>query len=121
MKKILIVLGLVSFVIASSGCLEDLCGESRRTPIISLTLNGKVEGTFFLGSGSIEDEPVYYFYKEKEGGLILDYVYATETIVIETNDVEPVLVEYGCTFKQSKLYVPEGTIIRHMVMDTKDL
>lgn len=102
-----------------------------------INLDSKISGQFILGSGTIEDKPVYYFYvKTGENSYKLDYVLATQSEIFETNGEPKIVYIEGVEIKiytnkkifkalwgktnnifkidkckPAKIYVPVGTII----------
>lgn len=79
---------------------EEECFVDEK--IFSLTLTKQAEGSFILGSGSFDDEPYYYFYKEAKNGLqgkILSKVSAEETSIQETDSMSPVYRKFGTRIK----------------------
>ena len=65
--------------------------ESRK--IESLNLNSPVHGeahfAFTIGYAYVGEEPYYYFYEERAGGLYLNSIPSTHSILIEDDSVEP--------------------------------
>jgi len=104
--------------------------------IISMRNNSKTEGSFFLGSGSINQvEYYFYFYKTKDGGIKRDKVSTRYATIHETNDKSP-RVEWTMVTKawpwwlkiyksmsdierlgDFRVYVPEGTIIERFELN----
>lgn len=88
------------------------CGRiNETTPIYSLERSDHLGGSFVLGTGSVSEHPVYYFYMEKDGGYILTSANAEYTILVETNATKPRYEQYGIISScNNRLFVPEGTI-----------
>ena len=65
--------------------------ESRK--IESLNLNNATHGeahfAFTIGYAYVDEEPYYYFYEERAGGLYLNSISSTHSILIEDDSVEP--------------------------------
>ena len=65
--------------------------ESRK--IESLNLNNPTHGEahfgFTIGYAYVDEEPYYYFYEERAGGLYLNSIPSTHSILIEDDSVEP--------------------------------
>lgn len=65
--------------------------ESRK--IESLNLNSPVHGeahfAFTIGYAYVDEEPYYYFYEERAGGLYLNSISSKHSILIEDDSVEP--------------------------------
>lgn len=69
----------------------DVEYESRE--IESLTLNSDIHGeghwAFTIGYAYVDEMPFYYFYENRMGGMYLNSVSATHSILIETDDCTP--------------------------------
>lgn len=68
--------------------------QYKSTNIESITLNSNTTGelhmAFTIGTGYIEETPVYYFYEHSDlGGMKLSSVSANHSILIETDDEVP--------------------------------
>lgn len=65
--------------------------ESRK--IESLNLNSTIHGeghfAFTIGYAYVDEDPYYYFYEERAGGLYLNSVSAMHSVLIEDDSVEP--------------------------------
>lgn len=58
--------------------------EFDRMKVVALSVSASVEGTFFLGSGSIEGHPYYFFYSETpDGGKKLSKLNAEKATLYE--------------------------------------
>ena len=54
---------------------EEIIEKNEKIQIYSMAPSSTVNGTFSLGSGAVNGEFVYlYWYKDKDGGLVQDYV-----------------------------------------------
>lgn len=100
--------------------------------VISLNDNSNTEGSFFLGSGSVNEELVYYYAYESDKGITVGEIDADE-VYINYTDKQPRLEEYQTKFKSEflnwsfaylgedscyyKLYIPEGSIIEEYKID----
>lgn len=100
--------------------------------VISLNDNSNTEGTFFLGSGSVNEELVYYYAYESDKGITVGEIDADE-VYINYTDKQPRLEKYQTKFKSEflnwsfaylgedscyyKLYIPEGSIIEEYTID----
>lgn len=97
--------------------------------IVSLEMQNELYGSFFLGTGTIEDVNYYYVYKKTSIGLVFEKILVKDlgrvVYIVETNDISPrYVVETVCKEEPSmlnwfqdcksvrKLIVPKGTIIR---------
>lgn len=111
--------------------------ECHAVPIYSLKDNRDIEGTFVLGSGSINTEPYYYAMIERDGGFVMWRCPAEGLIVRETNERRPALRRYYSVPDERKFWdrwviykckeaevgryldVPPGTIVRDYSIDLK--
>ena len=59
------------------------------TKIYSCDVAAVADGRFILGTGILYQSPQYYFFKEKDGGYILDRLPAALTVIKECEDVAP--------------------------------
>lgn len=94
-------------------------------PIYAFQNTTQLEGSFFLGSGYINEENTYiYLTKTEDGGVQLKSVPANKTTVYETKET-PKLIKYDAQYvskiarfflipmhpMQYKIYIPENSII----------
>ncbi|MEN6553959.1 MAG: hypothetical protein ABFC34_13855 [Methanobacterium sp.] len=97
--------------------------------LICLQDNTQTNGSFFLGSGTIEDEQVFTFYVKQKYGYKLKYVNAKKAIIIYSNKA-PKIVKYlkqtkktsiGYDFPDSlvKIYIPYNSIQNNFQLDAK--
>ena len=65
--------------------------ESRKIESLNLnnTTHGEAHFAFTIGYAYIDEEPYYYFYEERAGGLYLNSIPSTHSILIEDDSVEP--------------------------------
>jgi hypothetical protein len=116
--------------------------ETMSTEIVSLRDDSQISGSFFLGSGSIEGDTYYMFYKKiSENSFKQDKVRSERVVVEERNDINPrysydegkkerkylyglsaIILDCSCTQEFSKvrnrtLTVPEGTIIKQFKLE----
>ena len=65
--------------------------ESRKIESLNLnsTIHGEAPFAFTIGYAYIDEEPYYYFYEERAGGLYLNSISSTHSILIEDDSVEP--------------------------------
>ena len=63
--------------------------EIIATNIYSCDIVAAADGGFILGTGILYQSPHYYFFKEKDGGYILDKLPAVLTVIKECEDVAP--------------------------------
>ena len=65
--------------------------ESRKIESLNLnsTTHGEAHFAFTIGYAYIDEEPYYYFYEERAGGLYLNSIPSAHSILIEDDSVEP--------------------------------
>ena len=65
--------------------------ESRKIESLNLnsTTHGEAHFAFTIGYAYIDEEPYYYFYEERAGGLYLNSISSKHSILIEDDSVEP--------------------------------
>ena len=83
--------------------------------IVSLDRGTGVYGQFTLGSGTVEDKAVYYYYYQvRENTYKLSKLYANECYIVETDEYQPSIYkikEKGQLDPYYNIYVPFGTIV----------
>lgn len=96
--------------------------DEHVTKLRALETGDDVQGSFFLGSGYIDEEPVYTYIEETEdGGFKLSDIDTDSVTVYETNDRKPSIVEQFVRMKDTtwaphtqrtgvKIYVPVGSV-----------
>lgn len=57
--------------------------------IYSISLGSSMSGTFILGTGTVSDSPVYYYYAKNGNGIILRYAYARNCAIKLDDRVPP--------------------------------
>lgn len=104
---------------------------NSETTLVSLADGQGTRGSFFLGSGSVNSKPAYYFYVSTgEGRFKQDYVYAEGVEIVEQKGPAK-LKKYDCHWNgtgwQNKeirtdckieFVVPNGTVVPGYVLDT---
>ena len=93
--------------------------------IVALRDGQSIEGQFFLGTGSVENSPKYYYMIREDGGVRLQSVGTERAIVYETEERTPAIETYKPKFKSSKaqfffgvhtgsnrykIYIPPGSV-----------
>lgn len=65
--------------------------ESRKIESLNLnsTIHGQARFAFIIGYAYVDEEPYYYFYEERAGGMYLNSISSTHSILIEDDSVEP--------------------------------
>lgn len=83
--------------------------------IVSLDRDTGVYGRFCLGTGTVEDKPIYYYYyKVKENTYKLGKINCKECFIVETEEYQPSIwkiKEYTRVDYYYNIYVPFGTVI----------
>ena len=88
--------------------------------IVSIRNEDSIEGSFFLGSGTLNDKTYYVCYSKTNKGYKLEKLETDKSYVIEDNDKTPSV--YKVNDKNSlgnyyNIYVPVGTIITTFVLN----
>ena len=130
-------LGFVATFIALDATQEHVPVENK---IASLSDGMGTSGSFFLGSGSIDSEPVFFYYAgDNTNGFRLKHVDAADASIIEF-DGEPYMVRYcgdldtapewidfnrvdsepECAgWDRTVFYVPAGSIQNNYILDAE--
>lgn len=104
---------------------------NSETSLVSLADGQGVRGSFFLGSGSVNSKPAYYFYVSTGPGRFKqDYVYADGVEIVEQEGPAK-LKKYDCHWNSTgwqneetrtdckiEFVVPNGTVVPGYVLDT---
>lgn len=85
---ILLLCGMVSGMVNDIGWSETK-REEVTVNIVSIEKSKTVEGTFFLGCGSVDGSMKYYWYEKTDKGYLLENTYASDCYIIESNEVGP--------------------------------
>jgi hypothetical protein len=115
--SLIIVLGITIFCNNAK-----LVQEINTVPIVSIERNMTTEGHFFIGSGILQGELYYVFFKHENNGYKLDKIKADGVLIIENNNEKPG-IKYIANIKKGKyfdniinqeiqLVVPVGTILK---------
>ena len=104
--------------------------EPYNFDIVAVADGSSTDGSFFLFGGSIDEEPVYYFYRQRGGGAITQgYLPTGTTSIHEDSEVEgyvrvnkrkPYCELWRCQWASHKTYevhVPEGSVVRQFKFD----
>lgn len=99
--KVLVVLGMIIIIFIVHGVFTGVSFNEttlvESVDIYSLSLNDNTEFSFILGTGSSGFCFRYYFFKDWDNGKVLDFVDASVTKVIETDEQHPSLKRYETT------------------------
>lgn len=71
----------------------------------AITMNGSVHGSFFLGTGTVDDEQSYIFYYKTNGGFRTDSVPADNVLIVEDNS-NPRVITITSFFPSWLMYGP---------------
>lgn len=91
------VLGLLPaflIVVVISLCIRVEEVKVDEIPLQALKDGSQSEGSFFLGSGTVEGSEYYFFVKETDRGMKRDKVNADYVYIIEDEDEEPRMEVY---------------------------
>lgn len=109
----------------------------------ALSDNTGVHGNFFLGSGTLDSVPAYYYYERRDDGSFYQwYVYAGNASIVETSDTPHVVrtcqnnnsfghwviwplpmsnYDYTCSPDDPAVfYVPEGSVTNSFNLDLEN-
>lgn len=106
-------------------------GTQTTSEIYALADNSGIEGSFFLGSGSIDEEMKYVYVVEVEGKGYKMHTIDADSAYVQYYDGTPKMVETTYWFKSELLnffgicpsgteyifYIPEGSITNSYVID----
>lgn len=96
------------------------------TPIRSLSLGKRTEGSFLVGTGSIQDVLYYFVYTKSGNGWVLGKYYAERWVLVESNST-PALVVTDCfrvivgESRTLEIRIPEGTIVEAYSVSTESM
>jgi len=106
--------------------------EESREKLVTFKDNNNISGSFFLGTGSIEGDLYYYYYKEVgDGRYISGKISSYRCVINETDEVSPCIVSYKSEFGnkywklfsfpdkhfKSDIYIPKNSIVRGFKLD----
>lgn len=142
LTSILLTLMSIIIIVALSmiGLEHEKDNKIGRTDIYSISVNSQLEGSFFLGSGTINEELYYYFVKKGKHGHQIDKIKVDEDLYVLEGEKKPHIefTKYKCVkqswfsklfFKPSVFYkggekiihVPRGTIIRNYIINVNQI
>lgn len=121
--KILIAFFLLLTSLASCGGMSE-----ASFPIVSIERDSLIHGSFFLGTGSIDEVMYYFAYTQlSDGGFYLAKMRISRSIIYETDSAKPYVRVWWNTaecltsqfdwgnspfWKRIEIYVPKNTIIK---------
>jgi len=81
--------------------------------------SAQADGHFFIGCGSMREIPVFYFYyKDGDGAIRLDYKRVDRSVIYEDTDNAYVIINYNET---CEFHVPKNSVIRTFELNVKDI
>ena len=130
-----VMIGLFLMLFSSlfaSCCAETTWSTVENTDIYALQDNLTTEGSFFLGSGHINDELKYFYVKETDIGYTVCNVDADNTYIRYTTD-RCYVERQTCTFTNDFInliafpfnytryifHIPDGSIMNNYAVDLK--
>lgn len=104
--------------------------QYQSIPIIALSNGMGVEGSFFLGCGSVNERLVYqYCHEDDSGGIHMATIPASQTTVYEQDDTVPRIVIFRAKSNLTgaiqpkhvryEVYIPEGSVWRGHSVDVR--
>jgi hypothetical protein len=126
----LIALGIFSAILSGFVATKTVVWDTEY--ITALKDNSVTEGSFFLGSGTVDETPVYAYARKESGGIVIDSIPSDGVIIVEDSNERPRIENLAKEFKSEKLeewfplfsfwgadkvYVPEGSITTDFDID----
>lgn len=104
---------------------------SDRYELVALRDNIGMSGSFFLGTGSIDQEITYFFYRKEGTGFKADKV--SNAVIFEDEETQPYVQKYDSEFKNSfwdifvfpmkeyptEIHIPKGSILQNYTLNLK--
>jgi len=87
-------------------------------PLKAITNSTNIEGNFFLGSGNIDEDAVFYFYYYKDGALKLSEADACFSSIYEYSGEPYVEIKGGHIHK---FYIPPNSITSTYELDIRGI
>lgn len=126
---ITVLVGMVCNFIASN-FVDGTQYEDERHALLSLKDNSTTSGSFFLGSGSFEEEPSFFYYQQTGRGATLEHVDADRAVIVEEDIDSPYLSVLiggsendfwyiGSLDKTYEFHVPVGSITNRFELDAE--
>ena len=92
---VVLIIGLFIAVIGGSGFIADEIVEVKTTQIVALADNTTTNGSFFLGSGTVNEKNYYcYMEQQDDGGLRMSRISANEAIIYDNENANPHIDKY---------------------------
>lgn len=111
---IFVISGFIALLVAL--LMSSLTTSTEEYDICSVKTQSEYSSCFFLGTGGMEKDDYYYFYRINEkGGKSIDRVPMQWTTVYDTlteSETPHIIIKKrGCSIDSAELYVPKGTVI----------
>ncbi len=119
----LLVGGFLGLIVAA--CIPAKHAEVGRKPLVCLQDNSAIHGSFFLGTGSIDEHPVYAYYVMGNDGCATLETVSTHRAKIKYTTGEPAVVRMGNVnhWSISEPYlifeIPQGSIVNGYRLDAQ--
>lgn len=125
---------LISFLLnlATGLFIDSKSVEQSRHNLLSLNDTSVSSGSFFLGSGSYDEEPAFFYYQEGSRGATLEHVDADRVVIIQEEidqpyvaivnpDVSTNILWYtgGLGESEYEFHIPEGSINNSFRLDAE--
>lgn len=104
--------------------------EKKAVELVALKDNVATEGNFFLGSGHIEGELMYFYLKKEGDGYRAGKIEAEKVVIFEAENMTPHIQWYSSKFKnwnwnliamptkeKIEIFLPPSSIIRNYKID----
>lgn len=108
---------------------------SQETLLAAIQDGSQTTGSFFLGSGRIEEGTYYFFYaKAGEHSYVMDKRSTSNAVIVEDDPAQPYLREYAIRFLDDRSYyfglplhppppvefhIPKGSILQNYRLDLR--
>ena len=119
----LLLCGLILSVLIASGCLTRT--TVQKYELYALKDTTKIEGSFFLASGSFGSSMVYvFYYKTDDGGIRMGMIDYYDAVIYEVTTAHPyVLFTIRRELEVSRtasFYIPPGSVLNEYKLDLED-
>lgn len=120
-------------LVFSSGIFPSELQLHQESSILSIKHENSIEGTFFLGSGSIDSETYYFYLQQREdGGIKYSKINTSDAILYETEDnfrierwrkeyknpiIRRIFIAPVLANDEVRFYIPEGSILYNFILD----
>lgn len=123
-KVLAIIIIIICIILIISGILVLGSYENRCVvydEIVSIEQNSETSGSFVLGTGTVDNNIVYYMYAKTDKGLILYDISASNNhvYIVETDEITPhvEIVKEKWKKEYYVIYVPENTVRKQFVIE----